>query len=198
MSPSQKSASTTVNAAYNFVFEKCTGNVYENPGPDSNILITSLEPDQDTQMTGTDEIDLLELPDSTPKSQIEECTDLARRDHCIPCVAHFTWRDQKMRFFCHYEWDTKRFKRFELDKAGEYKEGYDFWAEQRIEISHLPQGFHGHAMQGAIEDDRGNAMLFVKMDAGVHWTVKLYGKMAVEGERKAQLTNRERERLGLS
>ena len=204
MSSSQTSAPETFNVSYNFVIEKSYllekyyDSESEHPGLGNNIVINSIESDKDTQMTGTtDHSGSLTDDGSTPKSQMEKYLSIAHSEHCIPCMAYLTWRNQKLQFFCLYEWHTKRFTLFELDKSVEYKRGQDFWPEQHIEISHLPQGFLGHGMQAAVMDDRGNAMLFVKMDTGAHCTVKLYGKMAAEGEWRGTLTKGERKRLGL-
>lgn len=72
-----------------------------------------------------------------------------------------------------------------------------YWGKNDIQIGHTPAGFHSNRLQGdAVFDERGRKMLFVKMDAGSGWSVKLWGKIVGEGE-EAGLEEEERRSLGL-
>lgn len=57
-------------------------------------------------------------------------------------------------------------------------------------------GFHGGILSGTpILDDGDRRMLFVWIDSGLKWGVKLYGKVVLEGEELEGLSKEERERL---
>lgn len=66
-----------------------------------------------------------------------------------------------------------------------------------MSITHTPKsGFHGGILSGTpVLDDGGARMLFVWVDSGLKWGVKLYGKVVGEGGVVGGLSGGERERL---
>lgn len=71
------------------------------------------------------------------------------------------------------------------------------WEGSDVSITHTPKsGFHGGILSGTpVLDDGDNRMLFVWIDSGLKWGVKLYGKVVAVGEEVGGLSRGERERL---
>lgn len=193
---------TAPTITYKFVWESCFDEDPKPPVPDSHILITRLpkepesEPDTDPSQTST----LSSPPTTDPTSfspKTRTITEARDNGHeYIPCTAVLTWRHYVATFYGLFNDYTSKFSDWITDEEGTNQAFLSEWEGSVVSIGHtMRSGFHGGIWSGTpVLDDGGKRMLFVWVDSGLGWGIKLYGKVVGE-EEVGGLSGGERERL---
>lgn len=193
LSSSCETGETPITVRYKFLLQRLGNEGYTPTSIFDEIIITgpllgATEQNQDTDsLASTMDID------DTPESPKTRAISSAQANGCIPCTAKYRWGDQHATFYCLYDSSQDRFCHFTL---GPEEAMLGNWEAEDIEISHAPFAFHG-IWGTPVYDDNERRMLFVKMDAGSGYTIRLYGKRVEQGEREPKFSKAEREHLGL-